>query len=101
MQQQTDGEQAFHANIRAMKEVAAQAEATRLREAEKNEQEHLAVMRRRAEEAAAAAERRRLQGVRRRNEHNAQLRAERAVRSNETNMLKLSVLRTPFGDLSA
>ncbi len=89
----TEGQKAFQANIVAMQKLGRENAERREREAEQNTVNHLAVMTARAEDAANARERRRLEGVARRDAHNAQLRKERAERLERNERIKTVKLR--------
>ena len=89
----TEGQKAFQDNILAMKKLGQENEARREREAKMNTEQHLEMMNARAAEAAAAAEQRRLDGIAKRNAHNARLRQERAERLAQTEQIKTTRLR--------
>lgn len=93
MPKQNGGIEAFHANIAAMKKMGQDNAARRNEQAAKNTDDHLSVMNARAAEAAQRAEQRRLDGVARRNEHNARLKAEREARLAHDDQIKGMSLR--------
>lgn len=82
------GVAAFHANIEKMKQVGKDNERLRAQEAERNTKAHLDTMAARAAEAAAAAEKRRLDGIARRNAHNAMLAEQKRQREARRNAVK-------------
>lgn len=93
MPKKNGGVAAFQANIAAMKKVGEDNAERRGAQAAKNTEDHLAVMNARAADAAQRAEQRRLDGIARRDEHNARLRAERAQRLAEDDRIKGMSLR--------
>jgi len=84
----TPGIKKFRANIRAMKKLGAANDRARAAEAKQNTKSHLQMMADRAAAAAAEAEQRRLDGIARRDAHNAQLAAEKAARAANQNGIK-------------
>ena len=93
MTKTNSGIDAFHANIEAMKQLGRDNEAQRAAEARQNTVEHLQTMDQRATAAALLKERKRLEGVRRRDEHNAKLQADREARLAHDNDIKGKSLR--------
>lgn len=89
----TEGQKAFQANIVAMQKLGRENAERREREAEQNTTDHLAIMNARAQAAADERERRRLEGVARRDAHNAKLRQERAERLERNERIKTVKLR--------
>lgn len=93
MPELTEGQKAFQANIDAMRKLGEANVARRAEEAKQHTTDHLAVMNARAIAAEAAAEKRRLDGIARRNEHNARLKIERAERLSNNERIKGISLR--------
>jgi 2',3'-cyclic-nucleotide 2'-phosphodiesterase (5'-nucleotidase family) len=93
MNNKTDGRTAFENNIITMKLKGQENRAKKELAAKENQQRHLAQMEARKQIAAAEAERKRLEGINKRDQHNAQLRQARTSRLQETEELKTKSLR--------
>lgn len=94
MPDKTDGKAAFQANIEKMRELGRRTRQERAGKARQNTTSHLLTMAARGAEAEAQRERRRLDGVARRDEHNARLQEEKAAREARLSQIKIGGRRS-------